>query len=464
MSARHFPHNTRSGLGVLGSGQVPRTPNPEPRTSEMPRPPRLHVQGALYVVSSRAMEGLALFRDERDYHTYLELLDQYQAQFGFKLFAYVLLPDQLHLCLELTNETPLSTIMHALNSRYTKLYCGRYSHTGHVFQERFKATVAEKAPWLLRTTAYLHTLPAHAGLADETSLVTYRWSSYPRYLEAGTAAGPALLDEVAEVKERLARERSDWSYEFYVQDMPAQEWEEVGEALKQPIIGSPTFVESLRHQPQVPSRPEDPSWLRVQGTTFQPPASGLQLPIPSPERSSRSRVLVAASLAAIVIGVYVAGELSVQRDTRVLALKYQRLLDGGGRGLLPGIAQAHLASRQPIQLAGTVWDVRIRSLDGSRDSFKERLQFQQDRVVIGEKPEGAARRYTFTPQSDGGAVWETIQAGQGGALLSWRGTWRGEVMLGTIVRQEPGQSQVTFEFIAHPHLADGEVSDTAREL
>jgi REP element-mobilizing transposase RayT len=431
------------------------------------------VQGALYVVSSRAMEGLSLFRDARDYETYLELLSQYQAQFGFKLFAFVLLPDQLHLCLELTNGTPLSTIMHALNSRYTKRYCGRYGHTGHVFQERFKATVAEKGPWLLRTTAYLHALPAHAGLADETTLATYRWSSYPRYLEATTAVGPVLLDEVAEVKELLARERSDWAYEFYVQDMPAQEWEEVRQALASPIVGSPEFVEALRHQSPSLQQVEGGRWkmeANAVPSTFDLRPSTSDLPpsassAPSPKRSWRRLTVVATSLAAVVIGVYAVGELSVRRHTRLLASHYQRLLDGGRGGLLPGVASAHLTSIRPLGLAGTVWDVQVRSLDGTQGSFKERLQFQQGRVVIGGTPDGAAFRYTLTPQSEGGAVWEMIQAGQGGALLSWRGTWRGgETMVGVVVRQEPGQSQVTLEFIGYSHLADGAVRDTAREL
>ena len=45
-----------------------------------------------------------------------------------------------------------------MHSHYIKLYAKRHGATSHLF-ERFKSTVMEKAPSLLRITGYLHTLP-----------------------------------------------------------------------------------------------------------------------------------------------------------------------------------------------------------------------------------------------------------------------------------------------------------------
>ena len=57
----------------------------------MPRPRRVHLEeGALYLVTSRALEGKLLFEDRTDYEVFLSFLKEYQAQFGFKLFSYVL--------------------------------------------------------------------------------------------------------------------------------------------------------------------------------------------------------------------------------------------------------------------------------------------------------------------------------------------------------------------------------------
>ena len=65
----------------------------------MPRPPRIHLEGALYYVVSKAIEGTPLFKDSQDYTIYLELLSGYRNQFAFKPFAFFLLPDALQLCL-----------------------------------------------------------------------------------------------------------------------------------------------------------------------------------------------------------------------------------------------------------------------------------------------------------------------------------------------------------------------------
>ena len=141
----------------------------------MPRPVRVHMEGALYYVTTRASEGQVLFRHPKDYEAYREFLMTYRERYGFKLFAYVLLPTEIHLLVELAQDTTISTIMHAMNSRYTKHVAKRYQHTGHLFQERFHTTLVEKAPSALRLTGFLHKLPAWKGAAGD--LREYPWSS-----------------------------------------------------------------------------------------------------------------------------------------------------------------------------------------------------------------------------------------------------------------------------------------------
>ena len=146
----------------------------------MPRPKRVHLNGALYYVTSRSLEGMSLFKDHEDYRTYLEFLKAYQAEFGFRLFAYSLLPNEVHLCLELTTRTTLSTIMHAMTSRYTKYHNKRYAHTGHLFGGRFKDVLMEKVPHLAKIVTYLHLLPVRLGMASDPA--QYVWTSYNSYV------------------------------------------------------------------------------------------------------------------------------------------------------------------------------------------------------------------------------------------------------------------------------------------
>ena len=63
---------------------------------------------------------------------YLDLIKKYKDQYGFKIFSYILMPNQLSLLLELKEETTISVIMHDLTSSYTKYYNSRYNRKGHL--------------------------------------------------------------------------------------------------------------------------------------------------------------------------------------------------------------------------------------------------------------------------------------------------------------------------------------------
>lgn len=114
----------------------------------MAKIPRVHIPGALFYVTSRGDNNADIFKDSDDYKAYLELLRKYKAQYGFKLFAYLLAPNYLHLLIELKEGLTLSDIMHDLSSNYTKYFNGRYQRKGHLFQERYKAAILEKEEYM----------------------------------------------------------------------------------------------------------------------------------------------------------------------------------------------------------------------------------------------------------------------------------------------------------------------------
>lgn len=141
----------------------------------MGRVPRINIKGALYYVTSRGDHEQDLFKSDADYSAYLELLKKYKEQYAFKLFAFVLLPNHIHLLIELTGDCTISQIMHALNSNYTKYFNGRYDRKGHLFQERYKMVIAEKAPYTSSITSYIHEHPVRLGIVKTAG--EYKYSS-----------------------------------------------------------------------------------------------------------------------------------------------------------------------------------------------------------------------------------------------------------------------------------------------
>ncbi len=421
----------------------------------MPRPARVHVEGALCYVSSHAAEGRPLFRDGQDYETYVDLLNEARDRFGFRLFAYALLPNQLHLVLELSGEATISTIMHALNSRYTKSVRKRYGPTPHVFQERFRLTLVEKAPSLLRVTGCLHTLPTRCGAADDD--LRYRWSSYPSYLAAeGSSNGPSLRGEVQEVLGVLAQAHPETAYDQYVQSVPAAEWDRLQQALsRHRALGSPSFHERVAQRRATATRAvADP-------VRHAPPDGPMPMPQPRPSGGSRRALTPAlsTSLAIAFVSLCAAGlyarNLETLKDT-VRAMAYERMLAlHGGQTSDPDTeepTETRLASYRPeMPLNGTTWAIDLYAIADAADPGRQqdRLEFRGGKInsVFLSGQGFFASRYTVAKQGQDVTVWETVQTDRTGAVVSWRGIIRNQTMHGVITRQVAGAPAVTLNFV-----------------
>jgi len=207
----------------------------------MTRKPRVHFPGAFYHVIARGNGGQKIFRDKQDYKSYLSFLKEYKARFHFVLYAYTLMPNHLHLLLEMS-ETPLSRLMQILQFRYTRNYNIKYKKWGHLFQGRYKAIVCEKDSYFLELSAYLHLNPVRAGLVERPH--QYPWSSYRFYVREGKNTlvdGDFLLTQFSHNKKRA---RS--AYGRFVGSRISQgHREDFYELRDQRFLGTQEFVEDV---------------------------------------------------------------------------------------------------------------------------------------------------------------------------------------------------------------------------
>jgi REP element-mobilizing transposase RayT len=169
---------------------------------EMARPTRIEFPGALYHVTARGNERKAVFRDDADRAKYLERLSHYRDSLGFKLLAYCLMDNHVHLAIE-SGEAPLSRIMARLQSSYTQYFNRRHRRVGHLFQGRYKAFLVERDRYALGLLRYIHENPVKAAVARRPA--DYRWSSDRHYR---TGAAPPWLD-VDRLLSMLGRSRAD---------------------------------------------------------------------------------------------------------------------------------------------------------------------------------------------------------------------------------------------------------------
>ena len=171
----------------------------------MARKPRLHVPGGLYHVILRGNGRQDVFLSTGDRHFFYELLAEGVARFGYRVHAFCLMTNHLHLALQ-AGDRELSAGMQNLSFRYTRYLNTRRKRVGHVFQGRFKAFLVDQDRYGLALVRYLHLNPVRAKLVRTAA--AYPWSSQRAYL--GREALPWLTSDwvLGQFGERLGPARA----------------------------------------------------------------------------------------------------------------------------------------------------------------------------------------------------------------------------------------------------------------
>jgi REP element-mobilizing transposase RayT len=145
----------------------------------MARKPRLHLPGGLYHVILRGNARQDVFFTPADRTRFYDLLAEGVARFGYRVHAFSLMSNHLHLALQ-AGEAPLSVGMQNLSFRYTRYLNTRLDRSGHVFQGRFKAYLVDQDRYGLELVRYIHLNPVRARMVRDPG--AYRYSSHRAYL------------------------------------------------------------------------------------------------------------------------------------------------------------------------------------------------------------------------------------------------------------------------------------------
>ena len=146
----------------------------------MPRPHRIWVAGGIYHITMRGNNRQPIFLDDADYQQYLLELHRAQCAEPYRLLAYALLPNHVHLLIETAPDGLPSAAIQRIGARYTRYFNARYGRVGHLYQGRFYSNFVGSEPYALEVTRYVHLNPVRAGLVGRP--IEYPWSSYGVYL------------------------------------------------------------------------------------------------------------------------------------------------------------------------------------------------------------------------------------------------------------------------------------------
>lgn len=146
----------------------------------MPRTARKKSLTGIYHIVIKGNDRQIIFEERADYKKYIRILKWYKDECHFKLFAYCLMSNHVHLIIQVT-DTSLETIFRKINTRYALWFNAKYQRSGHVQDGRFYSEPIENANYLRNAIRYIHNNPAKAGLEQAPGL-SYHWSSIHEYI------------------------------------------------------------------------------------------------------------------------------------------------------------------------------------------------------------------------------------------------------------------------------------------
>jgi putative transposase len=136
----------------------------------------------------------------------------------------------------------LAEIMKGINLSYAQYFKGRYRHTGHFWQDRYKSIIVSKDEYLLACGSYVELNPVRAKVVEDPK--DYRWSSYNTY---AYGRKDELIDEHP-IYKQLSKDQTERRkrYREFVRGMLRERKAMKGDMDKRTIYGSKDFTDEVR--------------------------------------------------------------------------------------------------------------------------------------------------------------------------------------------------------------------------
>ena len=171
----------------------------------MPRSVRKISKTGIYHVMLRGINKQLIFEEPADYLKFLDCLFDVKEISGFKLYAYCLMGNHIHMLIKEVDE-PLSSIFKRIGARYVFWFNWKYERSGHLFQDRFKSEPIENDEYFISVLLYIYQNPVKAGLCENAT--DYIWCSRNQ-LGNGGIVDEAELFGIVPIESIIEREKEE---------------------------------------------------------------------------------------------------------------------------------------------------------------------------------------------------------------------------------------------------------------
>jgi len=146
--------------------------------------------GYPYLITTVTHKRESIFTVERNCKILMVTLEFFKLTLDYRIFAYCLMPDHLHIILQPTGKYDLSYIMRMIKGNFARKFNLMYDRRGKVWQEGFYDTGIRSIGMLLQKIEYIHNNPVRAGIVSHPD--QYTCSSYPYYFGTHYSGIPGI--------------------------------------------------------------------------------------------------------------------------------------------------------------------------------------------------------------------------------------------------------------------------------
>ncbi len=136
----------------------------------------LYKRNSFFHLYNRGNRKMEIFRTEKDYQVFINLLYVYLRGSTVKLIAYCLMPNHYHLIVKNgRNIRSVSYFMQRLMTAYVMYFNRKYRQVGRLFQGPFQAKRLPRIRDLENAKEYLRQNPFDLVSAEQEIAEGYRW-------------------------------------------------------------------------------------------------------------------------------------------------------------------------------------------------------------------------------------------------------------------------------------------------
>ena len=171
----------------------------------MARLARVVVPRIPHHITQRGNRRQRTFWSDKDYRSYIELMAEWCRKCGVEIWAYVLMPNHVHLIAVPERGESLGRAIGEAHRRYTRYLNFRKRWRGYLWQGRFASFPMDGAH-ALAASRYIEMKPVKARLARYPT--QYRWSSARAHMlgaDDGLVKSAPLLEMAGDWKAFLGR-------------------------------------------------------------------------------------------------------------------------------------------------------------------------------------------------------------------------------------------------------------------